>query len=280
MAKVEVQIRHCFCCGLSIGSVVVALYTLFLYALLLILALRGLSDAGNGNDTAYTICEKEAQGVISDEAHKLRTHITTNTEVVVQDSTIYNCSFGLYTEELKYAAGFRYPMLLFDIVLYALLVLASIALLIGICAYNQWFLIPWIFLMAIDIIRGFISVLVILIFSHGYLARIATGIFFLGLQCLHISMLLIIIAKFQRIYNRKRGLSIDADRPYDPRAIYPPPTTVPSNYYSPQQRREHDPYPYSDYSPSQKDSRYYDAGTTYGGGSYYPPPPQGHGPRY
>lgn len=34
MAKVEVQVRSCFCCGLSVGSVFIALYTLLLYALL------------------------------------------------------------------------------------------------------------------------------------------------------------------------------------------------------------------------------------------------------
>jgi len=253
MAKVEVQIRHCLCCGLSIGSVFVALYTLFLYALLLGLALWALTPSANNDDAMYTSCELEAQGRISAENRKLTFHPAAQTTVVIEDSTSYHCSFGLYTEELKYSAGFRYLTLLFDIILYGLLVLASIILLIGICTYNQWFLIPWIFLMAIDIIRGFISVLVIFVYSHGYLARIATGIFFLGLQCLHISLLLIIVAKFQRIHNRKRGLSVD-DRQFEPR-VYPA-TTLPSNYY------RHDPYPYSDYSPSQKDSRYYDS--TYG----------------
>jgi hypothetical protein len=57
MAKVEVQIRHCLCCGLHIGSVFVALYTLFLYALLTGLAIWALSDAANGNDSMYNSCE-------------------------------------------------------------------------------------------------------------------------------------------------------------------------------------------------------------------------------
>ncbi|KAI6176473.1 Protein C18D11 [Aphelenchoides bicaudatus] len=271
MAKVEVQIRHCLCCGLQIGSVFVALYTLFLYALLAGLAIWALSDAANGNDSQVRksclrmhFKHKERSMLVKD--RKITFHPAAQTTIVIEDSTTYHCSFGLYTEELKYASGFRYINLLFDIILYSLLVLASVVLLIGLCAYNQWFLIPWIFLMAIDIIRGFISVIVIFVYSHGYLARIATGIFFLGLQCLHISLLLIIVAKFQRIHNRKNGLSVD-DR-YDPR-VYPS-TTLPSNYYSPQ-TRHHDPYPYSDYSPSQKDSRYYDS--TYG--THHPA-----GPRY
>ncbi|KAI6187655.1 hypothetical protein M3Y98_00268000 [Aphelenchoides besseyi] len=260
MATVEVQIRRCCCCGLSVGSVFVALYTLFLYTLLTILALWAFTDIAKNNDQLYNSCELEAQGKPDAENRKLTFHPSSQTTVVIEDSTSYHCSFGLYTEELKFASAFRYLTLLANIILYIALALASVILLFGLCVYNQWFLIPWIILMVVDIIRGFISVLLIFIFSHGNLARIATGIFFLGLQCLHVSLLLIVVAKFQRIYNHKRGLSIEADKHYDPRAVYPS-TTLPSNYYSPQARR--DPYPYSDYSPTQKDSRYYDS-TTYG----------------
>ncbi|KAI6220345.1 hypothetical protein M3Y99_01608700 [Aphelenchoides fujianensis] len=261
MAKVEVQIRHCCCCPLSIGSVFVALYTLFLYALLTGLALWALNNTANNNDQLYNSCELEAQGKINAENRKIQFQ-QGQTTVVIEDSTSYHCSFGLYTEELILSHGWRYTTLLFNITLYILLVIASVLLLIGLCIYNEWLLLPWIFLMAVDIIRGFITVLLIFIFGHWYLARIAAGIFFLGLQCLHVSLLLIIVAKFQRIHARRRGLT------YDPR-VYPS-TTLPSNYYSPQARR--DPYPYSDYSPTQKDSRFYDS-TTYG--SHQP-----IGPRY
>jgi len=247
----------------------VGLYTLFLYALLTGLAIWALSDAANNNDANYTSCELEAQGKINAENRKFTFHPSGHTTVVVEDSTSYHCSFGLYTEELKFTAPVRYPTLLFNIVLFGLLVLASLVLLVGLCAYNQWFLIPWIMLMVVDIVRGIISTVFIFIYSHGNLARIATGIFFLGLQCLHISLLLIIVAKFQRIHNQRNGLIDTQKQYYDPRAVYPP-NTLPYSY-SPQQPVHRgivgpgDPYPYSDYSPSQKDSRYYDgASTAYG----------------
>jgi len=44
--------------------------------------------------------------------------------------------------------------------------------------------------MPLDIIRGLVSTILILILNHGQLARIATGIFFLGLQFLHVSFLI------------------------------------------------------------------------------------------
>jgi hypothetical protein len=105
MAKVEVQIRHCLCCGLSIGSVMTALYTLFLYALLLALALWALNPAANNDDSMYSSCELEAQGKIPAENRKLTYHPSAQTTIVIEDSTSYHCSFGLYTEELKYSAG-------------------------------------------------------------------------------------------------------------------------------------------------------------------------------
>ncbi|CAB3402670.1 unnamed protein product [Caenorhabditis bovis] len=224
MAKVEVQIRSCFCCGLSIATTAVAIYTLILYLLLTGLAGWGLSDTTtNGDVTHYNSCELEAQGKINAENRKLK-FTGGQTVVVVEDSTSYHCSIGLYTEELKYSANPRYTMLLLDVFLYVSLVLASILLLIGLCAYNQWLLVPWIILISVDIIRGFISVFFIFWYSYGNLARIATGIFFLGLQFLHISLLLIIIAKFQRIHNRRNGIP---DKVYDIRAG----SRAPSTYY-------------------------------------------------
>uniref|UniRef100_A0A1I7SIY0 Movement protein n=1 Tax=Bursaphelenchus xylophilus TaxID=6326 RepID=A0A1I7SIY0_BURXY len=64
MAKVEVQIRHCFCCGLHIGSFFVAIYSLLVFLLLGTLALWGLSDLTQNGDKIYDDCEKEALGVI------------------------------------------------------------------------------------------------------------------------------------------------------------------------------------------------------------------------
>ncbi|KAL6726599.1 hypothetical protein Aduo_008556 [Ancylostoma duodenale] len=246
MAKVEVQIRSCFCCGLSLATVFVALYTLILYSLLTGLAGWGLSDtANNGDASHYRSCELEAQGKLAAENRKLTFH-GGHTTVVVEDSTTYHCSFGLYTEELKYEAGLRYTVLLVNIFLYVGIVLASILLLIGLSIYNQWLLVPWIILMGIDIIRGLISVLFIFIYSYGNLARIATGIFFLGLQFFHISLLMIIIAKFQRIHNRRNGIVMDPQ--FDSRA-YPGGSS--STYaYSPDNRRDH-------YYPDQRDPRDY-----------------------
>uniref|UniRef100_A0A915ERC2 Uncharacterized protein n=1 Tax=Ditylenchus dipsaci TaxID=166011 RepID=A0A915ERC2_9BILA len=272
MAKVEVQIRSCFCCGLTPGSIFIALYTLLLYSLLTGLASWALSDTTNNGDSSYyTSCELEGQGKIRADNRKL-TFQGGQTTVIVEDSTSYHCSFGLYTEEMKYSKSLRYSTLVFDIFLYVLLILASVILLVGLALYNQWFLIPW------------------MVLIHGNLARIATGIFFLGLQFFHISILLIIIAKFQRIHNRKKGLVVDGvDKQYDPRVygVPAPPASIPSNYngYSPSSQLHRNGSaappppimagnqavygqpPYSDYSPS----------------SHNVPPPQQRGyyePRY
>ncbi|VDM60802.1 unnamed protein product [Angiostrongylus costaricensis] len=188
MAKVEVQIRSCLCCGLSLATVFVAIYTLILYSLLTGLAAWGLSDTlNNGDSSHYRSCDLEAQGKLTAENRKLTFH-GGHTTVVVEDSTTYHCSFGLYTEELKYEAGLRYTTLVVNIFVYVCVVLASILMLLGLLIYNQWLLVPWMIIMAIDIIRGFISVLFIFIYSYGNLARIATAIFFLGLQFFHNSL--------------------------------------------------------------------------------------------
>lgn len=252
MAKVEVQIRSCFCCGLSLATVLIALYTLLLFSLLTGLASWGLSDTNlNGDESHYNSCEQEALGKIRAENRKLVLHEGTHT-VIVEDSTSYHCSFGLYTEELKFSRDWRRFALIVDIILYVLLIIASIILLIGLASYIEWLLLPWIFLMSFEIIRGMISVFFIFLFAHWNLARIATGIFFLGLQFFHISIIMIMIAKFQKMHNRNLGNVID-DRDYDGRTPrgYP---TLPSNYaYSPQMRR--DPY-YPDQQP--RDPRVYD----------------------
>uniref|UniRef100_A0A0N4VNB0 Conserved plasma membrane protein n=1 Tax=Enterobius vermicularis TaxID=51028 RepID=A0A0N4VNB0_ENTVE len=227
-----------------------------LYSLLTGLAGWGLSDAVNNGDAShYNSCELEAQGKIRADDRKIKFeggHAT----VIIEDSTSYHCSFGLYTEELKFSYTWRKFTLIIDLVLYVTLIIASILLLIGIATYFEWLLLPWIFLMAFDIIRGIISVIFIFIVAHWNLARIATGIFFLGLQFFHISILMIIIAKFQRIHNHNMGNVIDEkELQYDARTRgYP---TLPSNYaYSPPLRRDMN---YLDV----RDPRSYDAATIY-----------------
>uniref|UniRef100_A0AC35GH34 Uncharacterized protein n=1 Tax=Panagrolaimus sp. PS1159 TaxID=55785 RepID=A0AC35GH34_9BILA len=270
MAKFEVQVRHCFCCGLHPGSFFIALYTLLLFSLLTGLAIYGLNDTNqNGDKSHFTSCELEAQGKINADNRKLviaNGHQT----VIIEDSTSYHCSFGLYTEELKYSALNRSWVLFWDIVLYILIVIASLIMLVGLLIYNEWLLLPWIALMAFEVFRGLISVFFMFWYSYLNLARLAAAIFFLGLQLLHISLIVLVIAKFQRMHNRNTGVVVDADKQYDPQRPYTT-GTLPSNYggaYSPQVRRNGnvDPYvgggggAYSDYSPSQKDPRQYDSG--------------------
>ncbi|VDM43221.1 unnamed protein product [Toxocara canis] len=252
-----------------------------LYSLLTGLASWGLSDTTvNGDLSHYNSCEMDAEGKIRADNRKLTFH-DGQTTVIVEDSTSYHCSFGLYTEELKFSYTWRKFTLIVDIILYVMLIIASVVLLIGLATYIEWLLLPWIFLMILDIIRGFISVFFIFFFAHWNLARIATGIFFLGLQFFHISWLawerklwtlcrfttalklnilqislvMIMIAKFQRMYNRNKGNMIETDRQYDVRTGgYP---TLPSNYaYSPQMRRD----PRDPYYPEQQihDQRTYD----------------------
>ncbi|CAJ0581058.1 unnamed protein product, partial [Mesorhabditis spiculigera] len=261
MAKVEVQIRHCFCCGLSVATILIALYSLLLYSLLSGLGAWGLSDTVNNGDLShYNNCELDAEGKISADSRKVTLHPTGTTTVVIEDTTSYHCSFGLYTEELKYSRDPRNLWLLIDVSLWVLLILASVLLIVGIVIYNHWLLVPWMLLMAIDIIRGFISTFMIFWLSHSNLARIATGIFFLGLQILHISLLMLIVAKFQKIYNRRNGIVMD-NRAYDPRAY---PGTMASNYaYSPDVRRD------GGYYPDPRADPYYGQ-----------PPPPGHAPGY
>uniref|UniRef100_A0A0N4ZG22 Uncharacterized protein n=1 Tax=Parastrongyloides trichosuri TaxID=131310 RepID=A0A0N4ZG22_PARTI len=247
MAKVEVQIRKCFCCGLTPGTFFAAIYTLFIFALLTGLGCWGLSDTvKNGDKSHYTSCELEAQGKIRADNRKLVFHEGTTT-VVVEDSTSYHCSFGLYTEELKYEQNLRYVTLLVDVFLWAALIVASVLCLIGLAIYNEWLLIPWILLMLIEVVRGIISVVFIFILSHGNLARIATGIFFLGVQFFHVSILMVMIAKFQRMHNRNNGVMVDVDKQYIPETnrVYPI-----NNAGLSQQSYVGDHGGYNNYSPS------------------------------
>ena len=72
--------------------------------------------------------------------------------------------------------------------LYALLILASLLLVAGVILGSSWLYIPWLILFPLDILRGLLSTILIFVDSHGLLARIATGLFFLGLQFLHVPL--------------------------------------------------------------------------------------------
>jgi hypothetical protein len=67
-----------------------------LYALLTGLAAVALSDtAWNGDKPIYEGCELEAQG-----KRDLRIQ---SGQIIVEDSSTYHCSFGMYTEEMKFS---------------------------------------------------------------------------------------------------------------------------------------------------------------------------------
>ncbi|GMS90109.1 hypothetical protein PENTCL1PPCAC_12284, partial [Pristionchus entomophagus] len=267
MAKVEVQIRNCCCCGLSMGATSIALYCLAIFTLLTILAAVGLNDtASHGDSSHYNSCELEAQGKINADNRKL-VFSGGQTTVVVEDSTSYHCSFGLYTEELKYTSAPRYLHLIIDIVIYICVILASLLVLVGVCTYNYWLLIPWLAIMGVEIIRGLISCFFMFWYSHGNLARLAAAIFFTGVQVLHMSLWVLMLAKFQRMYNIKNGNYVD--RSYDQR-VYPGGTAASTYAYSPDLRRA-DFYPPEAHHPQAP------------GGTMAPPPPPGSyyaDPRY
>uniref|UniRef100_A0A8R1TMZ1 Peptidase S54 rhomboid domain-containing protein n=1 Tax=Onchocerca volvulus TaxID=6282 RepID=A0A8R1TMZ1_ONCVO len=79
----------------------------------------------------------------------------------------------------------RRSILVIDIILYALIIIASILLLISLSLYVEWLLVPPIFLMILDITRRLITVFFIFFFAHWNLVHTATAIFSLGLQFFH-----------------------------------------------------------------------------------------------
>lgn len=245
MAKVEVRIKTCCCCGLQIASILTAIYALIYYIIVLGLASSGLSrtpPTGVEDPNYYQLCLSEARSdekgvTVSDDGR---------TRVILIDASNrpYYCSLGMYTEELKFHHGIRFPILVIDVILYVLLTLCSALLFVALFCNIHWLLLPWIGLMCLDVIRGFISCILIFVWSYGSLVRIAVGIFFLGIQLFHISLILIIIAKFQRMYNKSRGIDykmdINTEKSImaDGGQMYP---TLPSQYpytASPHMRRE------------------------------------------
>ncbi|CAK5060647.1 unnamed protein product [Meloidogyne enterolobii] len=214
--KCEVHVRHCCCCGLTPGAFLIGLYTLILYALLAILAAWALQEtATNGDVPIYQNCQLEAQDKIN---QHIKVPFGNGSFVEVLDSSNYHCSLGMYTEEMKYAAGGRTLALLIALCVYIPMIVASLLVLIGICLHFSWLLLPWLIIMPLDIIRGLVSTILILILNHGQLARIATGIFFLGLQFLHISLWILVLAKFLRM----RQHHVVVHHQYDSRHPYPP----------------------------------------------------------
>ncbi|EJW78977.1 hypothetical protein WUBG_10115, partial [Wuchereria bancrofti] len=137
-----------------------------LYSLLTGLASWGLSDTtANGDSSHYTNCDLEALGKVRSDNRKLTFHQGA-TPIVIEDSSSYHCSFGLYTEELIFSYTWRRSTLVIDIILYVLIIIASILLLIGLASYVEWLLVPWIFLIILDVIRGLISVFFIFFYAH------------------------------------------------------------------------------------------------------------------
>jgi len=180
---------------------------------------------------------------------------TENTVIIIDP---YFDTLGLYTEELKYDRGIRFPVLIINIVIYSLLIVAAILVFVAICINFPWLLLPWIGMMCWDILRGTISVIFIFILSGGDIRKIAVGIFFLGLQLFHISLVLIMIAFFQWMLAKSRGQEFPADNPdrksviVEGSNIYP---TMPTQYgysnygytTSPHVKRDA-PYPPSGYA--------------------------------
>jgi len=78
----------------------------------------------------------------------------------------YRVALSTWLPDYSFFSLVRYSAEVFDIFLYAFLCLASLLLLAGIIFYSEWLLIPWIVLMAVDIIRGTISTIFIFIYSY------------------------------------------------------------------------------------------------------------------
>jgi len=203
-----------------------------------------------------------------------------NTIVVIDP---YFDTLGLYTEYLKFNVVIRFPLLIINIVVFSLLILAAILVFVALCADFPWLLLPWIGMMCWDILRGTISVILIFVYSGGDIRRIAVGIFFLGLQLFHMSLVLIMIAFFQWMLAKSRGQEFPADQPdkksviVEGSNIYP---TMPTHYgysnyaysTSPHIKRDAQGYPPSGYAtqgrepppPSTRLQAIQDSPTRYG----------------
>ncbi|CDW58285.1 hypothetical protein TTRE_0000659201 [Trichuris trichiura] len=187
MAKLEVRIKYCCCCGLNIATLLIALYSLVdeffrakehtydlfqcMYILFLGLAAWSMWRINNGIPDPQPSTVALAQ-----------VNVDSNTIILVDP---YFDTLGLYTEELKYSIGVRYPVLVINMIIYLIIIISSVLLLFALCLKSPWLMIPWICSVLLDVVRGFISCVMIFVLSGGDVRKIAVGVFFLGLQLFH-----------------------------------------------------------------------------------------------
>ncbi|KHJ42983.1 hypothetical protein D918_06840 [Trichuris suis] len=173
MAKLEVRIKYCCCCGLNIATLLIALYSLCMYILFLGLAAWSMWRINNGIPDPQPSTVALAQ-----------VNVDSNTIILVDP---YFDTLGLYTEELKYSIGVRYPVLVINMIIYLIIIISSVLLLFALCLKSPWLMIPWICAVLLDVVRGFISCVMIFVLSGGDVRKIAVGVFFLGLQLFHLN---------------------------------------------------------------------------------------------
>uniref|UniRef100_A0A5S6QQJ1 MARVEL domain-containing protein n=1 Tax=Trichuris muris TaxID=70415 RepID=A0A5S6QQJ1_TRIMR len=240
MAKLEVRIKYCCCCGLNIATLLIALYSLCIYLLFLGLAAWSMWRINNGIPDPQPSTVALAQF-----------NVDSNTIILVDP---YFDTLGLYTEELKYSVGVRYPVLVINIIIFLIVSVSSILLLFALCLKSPWLMIPWICSVLLDVVRGFISCIMIFVLSGGDVRKIAVGVFFLGLQLFHISLILIVTAKFQNLLAEKRGISYKERSVMADSVNMYPALPSPYAYSSPTTgRRYPGPYqaPYGTYHPGE-----------------------------
>jgi len=186
-----------------------------------------------------------------------QTTITDGNKKTTVEIDPYFCSLGLYTEALIFSNvnAVRLPVLCVSIAIFALLIICAILLFVALCTEISWLLAPWLGIMALDVIRGIIFCILIFVWSDSDIRKIAVGIFFLGLQLFHMSLMLIIYAKMQRMRNKERGIEYRIERTGDKSVLvdganmYP---TLPSGYAyseSPHYRRAGYFQPYNTMPP-------------------------------
>jgi len=268
--RLEVRITYCCCCGLTVAVTLIAIYSLIVYLVFLGLASWQIDKIHRGVQEA-TYQDTTPVGIATID-------INSNTRIVIDP---YFDSLGWYTEEIKYRWEDRYPVLWFNIVVFCFVLIGAILLLVALCTTIQWLLVPYMIFLIVDIIRGIASCIVIFVLSKGDIRKIAVGIFFLGMQLFHISLVMIVFAKFQRMQNKLNGRDYKVVERQGEKSIlvdgsnnYP---TLPSQYAyssSPQYRREG--YVQPDYNTYAGERRL--ARTPYAG--QQPPPPPGSSAGY
>jgi len=209
-SKVEVCITYCCCCSLTVATFLITIYTFVMYAVFLGLAAVSIDRIINP-DGLNTLNEATIK--------------VDNCTVVQIDPYYY--SLGLYTEHMLFTTqSVRLIVLRISIAIFILLIISAIVNLNAhgrettffgssalspnqnhslecTCTQMYWHLVPWLVMMVLDVIRGTILCILIFVWSDGDIRKIAVSIFFLGLQLFHMSLMLIIFAKFQRMRGRR-----------------------------------------------------------------------------